>query len=30
MGIAKLRYLVAKERDGTLVLNALATHFLKR
>ena len=30
MGIAKLRYLVAKERDGTVVLNALATHFLKR
>jgi acyl dehydratase len=30
MGIAKLRYLVATERDGTLVLNALATHFLKR
>jgi acyl dehydratase len=30
MGIAKLRYLVATERDGTVVLNALATHFLKR
>lgn len=30
MGIAKLRYRVATERDGTVVLDALATHFLKR
>jgi acyl dehydratase len=30
MGIAKLRYLVSVERDGTVVLDALATHFLKR
>jgi acyl dehydratase len=30
MGIAKLRYLVATEQDGTVVLDALATHFLKR
>jgi hypothetical protein len=30
MGIARLRYRVATERDGTVVLDALATHFLKR
>jgi acyl dehydratase len=30
MAIAKLRYLVAKERDGVLVLDVLATHFLRR
>jgi acyl dehydratase len=30
MAVAKLRYLVATQRDGTLVLNALGTHFLKR
>lgn len=30
MGIAKLRYLVATEAEGTVVLDALATHFLKR
>jgi acyl dehydratase len=30
MGIAKLRYLVATEPGGAVVLDALATHFLKR
>lgn len=30
MGIAKLRYHVARESDGTLVLEVLAPHFLKR
>lgn len=30
MAVAKLRYLVATARDGTLVLDALGTHFLKR
>jgi acyl dehydratase len=30
MGIAKLRYLVATEPGGVVVLDALATHFLKR
>lgn len=30
MGIAKLRYRVARVRDDAVVLDALATHFLKR
>ncbi len=30
MAVAKLRYLVATARDGTVVLDALGTHFLKR
>jgi acyl dehydratase len=30
MGVAKLRYLVATEPGGVLVLDALATHFLRR
>jgi len=30
MAVAKLRYLVATAGDGTLVLDALGTHFLKR
>lgn len=30
MGIARLRYLLAKEADGTLVLDALCTHFMRR
>jgi acyl dehydratase len=30
MAIVKLRYLVAIERDGTLVLDVLATHFFRR
>jgi acyl dehydratase len=30
LGIAKLRYLVAREADGVLVLDALCTHFMKR
>jgi acyl dehydratase len=30
MAVAKLRYLVATARDGTLVLDVLGTHFLKR
>lgn len=30
MGVAKLRYIVARERDGVVVLNVLAPHFLRR
>jgi acyl dehydratase len=30
MAVAKLRYLVATVRDGTVVLDAVGTHFLKR
>ncbi|WP_237213632.1 MaoC/PaaZ C-terminal domain-containing protein [Falsiroseomonas oryziterrae] len=30
MAVAKLRYRVATARDGTVVLDALATHFLRR
>lgn len=30
MGVAKLRYVVARERDAAVVLNVLAPHFLKR
>jgi acyl dehydratase len=30
MGVAKLRYVVVRERDGTVVLNVLAPHFLRR
>ncbi|MGK7868628.1 MaoC/PaaZ C-terminal domain-containing protein [Falsiroseomonas sp. E2-1-a20] len=30
MAVAKLRYLVAIARDGTVVLDAVGTHFLKR
>jgi acyl dehydratase len=30
MGVAKMRYLVARERDGVVVLDVLCTHFLRR
>lgn len=30
MAVAKLRYRIATARDGTVVLDALGTHFLKR
>ena len=30
MAIVKLRYLVSTEQDGTVVLDALATHFIRR
>ena len=30
VGIAKLRYLVAREADGVVVLDALCTHFMRR
>ena len=30
VGIAKLRYLVAREADGVTVLDALCTHFMRR
>lgn len=30
MGIAKLRYLVAREADGVTVLDALCTHLMRR
>ena len=30
LGIAKLRYLVTREADAVLVLDALCTHFMKR
>jgi acyl dehydratase len=30
MGIAKLRYIVARESDGVVVLDVLAPHFMKR
>jgi acyl dehydratase len=30
MAVAKLRYLVSTVRDGTVVLDAVGTHFLKR
>jgi acyl dehydratase len=30
MGIAKLRYMLAKEADGTQVLDAVSVHFMRR
>ncbi|MGG5808614.1 MaoC/PaaZ C-terminal domain-containing protein [Falsiroseomonas sp. CW058] len=30
LGIARLRYLVARVADGTVVLDALCTHFMRR
>jgi acyl dehydratase len=30
MGVAKLRYLLTRSRDGVLVLDVLCTHFMKR